>query len=595
MSLPLGQIQKSSVWLKGLIRPFRSHAVLAVFLGVVALCFSSLLMFTSGFLISKTASANTTLFMVMVPVAFVQLFGIGRPIARYFERLVSHDWVFRVTSRLRVMLFHGIADKDAKKQGRSSGDYLDMLTSDIGYLQNMYLRVAFPTIVVFVAYLFALVFSGFFSVRICAVIGACVISTLLMIPLATYMGTLRIQEHAKALRSSEFASLTDDVMGSVDWTLAGRQGDALAKHVESLSMLCKADSAWRHRVRLFELASTALLGLTACGIALAAGLTFEGDGELVHYASAFSLGFFPLAEMAALLPGAAAECKAQSDAVLRLSDTTAQHNCAHDLHEIANELEQRATISDVAVNLVNVRFRYERESAFFIDNVTLSIPHGQKVAVIGRSGSGKTTLASIIRKTLIPDTGDVKIGAPDNWMMDICDKCLVCYIPQMPYVFDCTIHENLAFANPDANDEELVAALSKVGLSSWFASQDHGLDTEIGETGIGQSGGEAHRLAIARALIAPSPIILLDEPFAEVDPKTEHLLLDTLFDVFENRTVIVITHHLAAIDRFDRVICMEDGHIEKDASPRALMQDDAWFINLMTLDSGLTSQQLLAQ
>ena len=146
------------------------------------------------------------------------------------------------------------------------------------------------------------------------------------------------------------------------------------------------------------------------------------------------------------------------------------------------------------------------------------------------------------------------------------------------------MRENLTLGVLDASDNKLVQTLENVGLGEKFESLENGLDTIVGETGVGFSGGEAHRIALARALAADTAIVLVDEPFAALDPITETQLLDTLFTTCEGRTLVVITHHLAQIERFDRVVFIEDGRLDLDGSPAELMEASDRFRKLVEFD-----------
>ena len=146
------------------------------------------------------------------------------------------------------------------------------------------------------------------------------------------------------------------------------------------------------------------------------------------------------------------------------------------------------------------------------------------------------------------------------------------------------MRENLTLGVLDASDDKLIQTLENVGLGDKFASLENGLDTIVGETGVGFSGGEAHRIALARVLAADSEIVLVDEPFAALDPITENQLLDTLFTTCEERTLVVITHHLAQIERFDRVVFIEDGRLDLDGSPAELTGASDRFRKLVEFD-----------
>ena len=220
----------------------------------------------------------------------------------------------------------------------------------------------------------------------------------------------------------------------------------------------------------------------------------------------------------------------------------------------------------------HVSYMYPGTSRATLDDLTLTIEAGSSTAILGRSGSGKSTFADLARGALMPSSGTISAGGT------------VGFLGQTTYLFNRSLRENLTLGVLEVSDERLIRTLENVGLGEKFASLENGLDTIVGETGVGFSGGEAHRIALARVLAADSEIVLVDEPFAALDPITENQLLDTLFATCEGRTLIVITHHLAQIERFDRVVFIEDGRLDLDGSPAELMDASVRFRKLVEFD-----------
>ena len=181
-------------------------------------------------------------------------------------------------------------------------------------------------------------------------------------------------------------------------------------------------------------------------------------------------------------------------------------------------------------------------------------------------------MAKLICGTLRPDSGEISLSGD------------VGYLGQDPYLFNRTLRTNLKLGAPDVVDERLIEAIESVGLAQKFESLPNGLDTVVGETGIGFSGGEAHRVALARVLVTDAPIVLVDEPFSALDPETERDLLETLFEACSGKTLIVITHHLAEIERFDRVLFIENAHLDLDGSPTDLASTSPRFRTLLAFD-----------
>ena len=598
------RISGTLTWLENGLSLHRRHIAIALALGLAALGFGAMLMFTAGYLICRTAEPSVTVFMVMVPVAFVQLFGLGRPVARYFERLVSHDWVFRVTSRLRLLLFNGIAAKAAEASGDdSTGERLDMLTEDVGHLQNLYLRCAFPVIMALLLGMGFVLLCGAFSTVLALSMLALLIVCAALLPYLALMWTRTLSKQLKESKSLLHAKLADDIMGATDWSLSGRSRQAAASHVRALSSMRKLDRGLRRRSRTIELASSLVLAFGACAIAVVCGLEFGAHQDMANWTAAFVLGFFPVMEALVILPASFSASNGHIESLDRLStilphgesklrnpqavQTSALNTCVQGAQDDTGRTPKAHPRSEGAsVSIGHASYRYPETNRDALRGIDLDIPMGQTIAVLGKSGSGKSTLANMIRGALEPDAGYVDVFGQDARDLMKCNAMAqwVGFIPQQPHLFDCSLRDNIAIANPEASDDDIREAIARTGLDDCVALLENGLDTHVGETGFGFSGGESHRIALARAFVANAPIILLDEPFAALDTETERKLIDTLLEAFEDKTLFVITHHLMGIGRFDRVLLIEDGRIVADGEPSALLEREPRFRELLAFD-----------
>ena len=592
-------------WVLRGLSAHRRHVIAALVFGFLALSCSAMLMFTAGYLICRTAQPLVTLFMVMIPVAFVQLFGLGRPIARYLERLISHDWVFRLTSHLRLSLFRGIAEKTrGHGENRAIGEYLDMLSDDVGHLQNLYLRSAFPIIMAMLVSVAFIALCAVFSPTLALVATSTFLVCAAVLPMLAFGSTRAPYKELKAEKTEAYARLTDDIMGATDWSLSGRAQQAANSHLSSLAEMRAHEISVRRRTRIIELVSGIVLATGAFSMVMVCASEFGTQPDSSNFIAAFALGFFPIMEAVLALPFAFAISTSHLDALERLhgivvddgTDSLASGS-ASSADTVPGKAEARensqpvcSSAPKIAIEAEGVFYRYHHAQRDALRDINLFVPVGQKVAILGRSGSGKSTLANMIRGELAPDLGKLRLLGNDvqellaneNGISDV-----VSYIPQRPYLFDRSLRENIAIANPHATDEEIYEAIARVGLADRVKSLQEGLDTHIGDTGFGFSGGEAHRIALARALVAYAPIVIFDEPFTALDTATEQDLLVTLFDVLNDRTLIVITHHLMGIERFDRVLFVEDGCIDLDGTPSELASNEARFRELLEFDRAI--------
>lgn len=200
------------------------------------------------------------------------------------------------------------------------------------------------------------------------------------------------------------------------------------------------------------------------------------------------------------------------------------------------------------VALERVSFTYP-DGTLALDDVTLTIEPGERVALIGPSGSGKTTLAHVIVGLLLPQAGSMSAGGP------------VVLVPQRPYLFEGTVADNLRLADPAASTDRMWEVLERADLASTLRIRPDGLDTRVGERGLRLSGGEVQRLAIARALLVDAPVVVLDEPTSNIDLESEHRLRRSIDRLTEGRTVVTVAHRRSTISGMDRAIVLRDGRV----------------------------------
>ena len=204
--------------------------------------------------------------------------------------------------------------------------------------------------------------------------------------------------------------------------------------------------------------------------------------------------------------------------------------------------------------------------------------------MLGPSGSGKSTFAALLRGELAPTSGTVELGGVPTTQFGDAMARSIGIVQQDPYLFNRTLRDNLLLARPDASDDDIWRVLEQVQLADLVRSLPRGLATMMDEAGMRFSGGERHRIALARVLLADTPIVLLDEPTVGLDSETEQGILDTLFSTMQDKTLILITHHLQGIEAFDRVVFLEDGRIEIDGSPTELAATNERYRQLLAFD-----------
>lgn len=574
----LADVLKRDAWVKPFFFRYRRALAMALLLGLLTFVFASALMVTSGYLVSASALAETILFLHL-PLIFVRIFGAGKPILQYLERLTSHDWVLRMTSGLRLKLYRAL-ERDAVffRATHRTGDVLGLLAEDIGHIQNLYLRTVFPTVVAWLVYVILIVCLGWFSLWLALAMLLVLGVAVFFVPLASVLANAARQARHKQMKNELYAELTDNVLGVADWVFAGRGEEYLIRHKtrerEMRAIQVRMERFGRRRDVVLQL----LFGVCAVLLLVWAGGRFGPEGgDAANWIAAFVLGFFPLIDAFAPLSSAAVEAGAYRDSIARLNDLPVSQD---------DEEPARVPHAPFDVRVEHASYRYPGTARDVLSDTSLEVPQGQRIAVLGRSGAGKSTLASLVRGDLRPDAGSVTLGGVPA--ADLGDEAAkwIGVIQQRTYLFNMTLGENLRLGRADATDDEVWDALDKVGLRPMVERLPKGLDTLVDEAGLRFSGGERHRIALARVLLQDVPVVILDEPTVGLDPLTERALLDTLFEALAGKTVIMITHHLAGVGAMDRVVFVEDGRIALDGAPDELARTSERYRRLLAFDRG---------
>lgn len=600
-------------------------------LGLTASVFAVGLMFVAGYLISASADNISSILMLNLPLAFVQIFGLGKPIARYFERLKSHDWVLRLTSVLRYQLF-GVAQAWQRANQRlRTGDVLESLAHDIEQVQNFYLRTVFPVLIAWMVGVLLVIVAGCLSPALFVfALGTVLLLGFILPALAVAFNKARIAVIA-AQRTRLHEEVTDAVLGAQDVAIAGRGASLTATLQQKFDALQASERNMKRKDRARLVLIQALLLIVCLVLVWWSAQQFGGvAGGRADWIIAVALGFFPLIEIFAPLPQQFESGVSQTESLQRLSslglvepasssgtpassgagapskapassEAPASSGAASSSGTTAstNSTESVSLMPPYDIAFEHVSFVYPDNGAVssgtavasttnktVLGNITLTIPYGQKIAVLGKSGSGKTTLARLLHGDITPSQGCVTLaGVPIAKIHDsIWDYFGL--ISQDSYIFAMSIIDNLRIGKIEATESEIWDVLEAVDLKSYVEALPDGLNTMADEAGLRFSGGQRQRLVLARVLLQNPPIVVLDEPTVGLDPVTEHVVLDTIQQVLVDKTVVMITHHLQGIEDFDRVIFVEDGHLAMDGSPRALEQVNARYQKLLRFDRG---------
>ncbi|SET15990.1 ATP-binding cassette, subfamily C, CydC [Enterococcus malodoratus] len=576
----LFQVLKTDEWVKPFFKQYKRSLILALVLGFITFFCAGALMFNSGFLISRAASLPENILLIYVPIVLTRAFGIGRPVFRYVERLVSHNWVLKMTSNLRVKLYDSL-EQDAIffKQNHRTGDILGLLSEDINHVQNLYLRTIFPTIIAWLLYVFIIIgigyFSPFFALAMLLLLGIVVF----LLPLWSVIINGARQEQQKQMKNQLYSDLTDNVLGVSDWIFSQRGQDYVNHHEESEEALREVNRKLQSFQRKRNFILQLMFGVITLALLLWTSRQFPGNhGGAANWIAAFVLSVFPLIDAFAPLPAAAQETNSYQDSIKNLNDLPAIQK---------NQSAVPSISGPVTLKIDQVHYHYPESAKKVLSGIDLTLHPGEKIAILGRSGSGKSTLANLIRGDLRATEGAITLNGEETYKFGDDISSYLGVIHQTPYLFHTTIANNLRIGRESATEAELWQVLTRVELKELVESLPDGLETMVDEAGLRFSGGERQRLALARILLQEAPIILLDEPTVGLDPVTEQALINTFFHELEDKTVIWITHHLQGIDAMDQVIFIEDGHLAMQGRPNELEQTNAHYRKLKQIDKGI--------
>lgn len=266
-----------------------------------------------------------------------------------------------------------------------------------------------------------------------------------------------------------------------------------------------------------------------------------------------------------------------------LTEMIIQKNTINDL-PTARDVKQLSP----SVDFDNVRFRYSENKEDVLKNMTLTIPAGQKVGLVGHSGAGKSTIVSLLLRFADVSSGSIKIGGHDirTQLTQQSLRTHISYVPQEPMLFHRSLKENIAYGQPDASDEKIVEAARQANALEFIESLPNGFDTLVGERGVKLSGGQRQRIAIARAILKDAPILILDEATSALDSESEKLIQASLEELMKNRTSIVIAHRLSTIAKLDRIIVLDNGRIVEDGTHAELLKKNGAYAKLWSHQSG---------
>ena len=567
------------------IKKNKSVMTLVLILGILSTVSGAALMYVSGFLISKSSLRIGNILMLQVPTVLTRTFSLSQSTFAYLQRLTSHNLVLGIIEKMRSRVYKILEPHALKlKKEYKSGDLLGLIAEDIEHLQNIYLKTIFPSIVSLVLYVIfvTLMFGYDMSYAILATLFGLFI--IFIVPFVSLTFTRRNFQVMKEAKYDLYKNFTSAIFGISDWISSNRVNDFMNEYQEKETRLLKKETKIKIFVHFRENLVNFIAGLTVFYMVYSCwSMTLNDSIENVYIAS-FCMMALSVMSVSVMTSESVAHIPGYEVSIKRVKDFYANEQDDVDIDKALENKEGNV------IDIENVTFAYENGKNV-LDNISLSIKKGEKVAILGRSGVGKSTLVKLLTGTYTDYTGSISVlgKVPTEKMLGT----KISLLNQKPYLFDMTIRENLKLALLDKNEEvtndeinsKIEESLEKSQLTRLISELPEGINTNVFETGSRFSGGERQRIAFARTLIQNNELLLLDEPTVGLDPKTEHELLKTIFETNRDKTIVWITHHLNSIKYMDRIIFIKDGKVEMNGTHEELYQTNEKYRKLYDMDN----------
>lgn len=570
-----------SMWVKPYLKKFRVRILLSILFGFLGVASGAMLLFVSGYLISKSALRPENIMIVYVPIVSVRAFSIGRAVFLYVEKLISHDITLRILEKMRSKLYRIIEPQALFLRSRfQTGDLLGVLADDIEHLQDLYLRTLFPSIVGLMLYVIMAITFGVFDLAFAVLVLLMFGILVFLVPFLSFVKMKKKYPTIKKVRHHMYGQLTDALFGITDWLASGRVHEWTATFMDHDNKLLKTERNMQRFRQLRDACLQVVIGIIIILLIIWTSVQTSTENIQPTLIAAFVLMIFTVTEALMPISDAVEHIPSYNESINRLNNLQAPY-------EITLNSQQTTQLDNKMVDIAikNVHFKYPSSHKDVLNNITLHIPAGRKVAVLGKSGTGKSTLLKLLAGALRPTSGSILVNGEE--MNSHYLSSVVSVLNQKPHLFSTTILNNIRLGKENATDEEIQDVIERAQLSHLIESLPDGVNTQMREMGQRFSGGERQRIAFARVLLQDTPIILIDEATIGLDPLTERSLIQMMLEATKEKTVIWITHHLAGVEWMDDVLFLRDGQIAMHGSHEELLKENEHYQKLYQMDKGL--------
>ncbi|MBO5209347.1 MAG: ABC transporter ATP-binding protein [Lachnospiraceae bacterium] len=534
----------------GLVKPLTGFMVLAIIMGLIGHLCAAFITIFGGFAVLELLDFNThhTLTAIFISVL---VFAVVRGVLRYAEQACNHFIAFKLLALIRDKVFQALRKLcPAKLEGKDKGNLISVITSDIELLEVFYAHTISPVVI-----------AVFFSAIMCVFIGSyhMVLGGIALIAYATvgmivpiFTSKLSGDTGMKfRTKSGELSTFVLDSIRGLSEILQYGQGNTRLNKMNQLTDELSVEEGRMKRVsgRNMAVTNTIILifDLTMFFVAAA----FFQNGEI---------GFVGVLIPTIALMSSFGPVVALANLGSTLQSTFAAGNRVLDILEEVPAVEEIRGCKEIGfteAKVQNVTFAYREE--VILDDVTVNIPKGSVVGIIGKSGSGKSTLLKLLMRFWNVQKGKVQISDTDIENINTMNlRDLESFMTQETHLFHDSIRNNLKIAKLDATDEEIMSACKKASVHDFIMSLPQGYDTAVGELGDTLSGGERQRIGLARAFLHDAPFVLLDEPTSNLDSLNEAVILKSLKEEGKDKTIVLVSHRQSTMRIADTIYSVED-------------------------------------
>jgi len=572
------------VWrLLGFMKPLRGWILISTMTGFSTVAAGVGLLGTSAYLIAS-AAFHPSIAELSVAVVGVRFFGISRGVFRYLDRLVSHHVNFRLLSILRIWFYDCLKLlAPARLIHYQRGDLLSRAIGDIDALDQFYVRAVSPVISAIFATVGFSLLVGSWNVRLGWILAAGLSVTSFVLPALVYIFS---QDPAKQL-VDQWAILSqtmlDTLRGAAEMMVFQQQEEELTQINRVSLQTNRAQVGLAHSQGLSN-GMNAVLTQGTVALMLLVGIPLVRTGEL----DGIMLAVIVLITMASF------EISIPIAQAAQFWESSLQ--AARRLFEMADQ--QPAIIEPVIpvsvpekpnILIRNLSFQYHGNLPLAADHLNINLSYGRKIALVGENGSGKTTILNLLMRFWDCQPGEILIDG--ILVQEFSPKELrqrIGYVSPGGAIFQTTLRQNLLLANPGALDADLLRVLDSVQLGEWVQTLPDGLDTWLGASGLTISGGQLQRIQLARGLLMDAPIYLLDEPTTHLDVETENRLISLFRSIFQNRSLVWVTHRLVGLDWLDEILVLENGRVVERGNQHTLLESRGRFYQLWEIQNRLS-------